>query len=194
MNSLPAPPKLGGGGGGRTMAAPITAAANRTKPYWSNGAKNSETQSKALLPSRRYPSKPAIDSTASSASMEYSRASWACSMAAVERVAGRAARNAAQRFTPKRGNKNNITATVKTPAVAGRTRMLKAETSTFWTAHSARGYRIGEVFLLRVLGTTSERAPLELLETTASSYHTESPDRSWKRSPAATTSKTTQAA
>ena len=72
--------------------------------------------------------------------------------------------------------------------------MLKAETSTFETAHSAKGYSMGEEFLKRVLVTTSERVPLELAAATASSYNTKFPDRSWKRSPAATTSKTTQAA
>ena len=126
--------------------------------------------------------------------MEYSRASRACRIASTESVASRAARNAAPQATPRRGNNNNITATVKTLAAAGRTRMLKAEISTFWTAHSARGYSIGVEPLLRVLETTSERVPPELLATTASSVHTKCPDRSWKRSPAATTSKTTQAA
>ena len=71
-------------------------------------------------------------------------------MAATERVASSAARNAAHRFTPRRGRKKSITATVKTLAAAGSRRTLKGVLSTCCTAHSAAGYRMGEELQQRV--------------------------------------------
>ena len=66
-----------------------------------------------------------------SASMEYSRTSWAWSIAALESVAIRAAKNAAERRTPTRGKRKSNTKTVPVLAAAGTRRTLNGELSTF---------------------------------------------------------------
>ena len=130
-----------------SMAAtvPITAMPKRTSPYCTSGATNADAQNRTYVPPpyprspRRYDSKPMIISRATSASMEYSRTSWACRIASTELAASRAAMKAAHRLTPKRGSQKRSAATVRTLATAGTMRTLRSELSTFCTAYKTSG-------------------------------------------------------